>query len=36
MPAFLWIEQYHVLWQDKLDSFDSYLTKLQSKTNGNE
>ncbi len=36
IPAFLWIEQYRVLWEDKLDSFDRYLTKLQSKTNKNE
>lgn len=36
IPAFLWIEQYSALWEDKLDSFDRYLTKLQSKTNKNE
>lgn len=32
MPAFLWIEQYKSLWEDKIDSFDQYLNKLQSKT----
>jgi len=32
IPAFLWIEQYKSLWEDKIDSFDQYLNKLQSKT----
>lgn len=36
IPAFMWIEQYRKLWEDKLDTFDTYLTKLQSKTNLNE
>lgn len=36
IPAFMWVEQYRELWEDKLDSFDNYLTKLQSKTNRNE
>ena len=27
IPAFLWIEQYQKLWEDKLDSFESYLMK---------
>ncbi|MDB4292839.1 metalloregulator ArsR/SmtB family transcription factor [Maribacter sp.] len=31
IPAFMWIEQYRGLWEDKLDSFDSYLSKLQSR-----
>ena len=35
IPAFLWIEQYQKLWEDRLDSFDTYLNKLQSKTNKN-
>lgn len=29
IPAFLWIEQYKRLWEDKLDSFEKYLNKLQ-------
>lgn len=29
LPAFLWIEQYQKLWEDKLDSFENYLMKLQ-------
>ncbi|MFS4468739.1 ArsR/SmtB family transcription factor [Maribacter sp. 2210JD10-5] len=36
IPAFMWIEQYRELWEDKLNSFDRYLNKLQSKTNQNE
>ena len=31
IPAFLWIEQYKSLWEDKIDSFEQYLHKLQSK-----
>lgn len=30
IPAYMWIEQYQKLWEDKLDSFDQYLSKLQS------
>lgn len=36
IPAFLWIEQYQKLWEDKIDSFEIYLTKLQSKNKENE
>lgn len=36
VPAFLWIEQYRNLWEDKLDSFENYLINLQSKNNENE
>ncbi|OUS02087.1 transcriptional regulator [Flavobacteriales bacterium 33_180_T64] len=35
LPAFLWIEQYKKLWEDKIDSFENYLTKLQSKNEHN-
>ncbi|WP_299179527.1 helix-turn-helix transcriptional regulator [uncultured Aquimarina sp.] len=31
VPAFLWIDQYKNLWEEKLDSFEEYLNKLQSK-----
>lgn len=31
VPAFLWIEQYKTLWEDRIDSFENYLTELQSK-----
>ncbi len=36
LPAFLWIEKYQNLWEDRLDSFDHYLNKLQSKINSNQ
>ena len=36
VPAFLWIEQYKKLWEDKLDSFEEYLMKLKTKTDDNE
>ncbi len=36
IPAFLWIEQYHKLWEDRIDSFENYLTQLQIKKNDNE
>ncbi|KAA1245519.1 winged helix-turn-helix transcriptional regulator [Aquimarina sp. RZ0] len=29
IPAFLWIDQYRNLWEEKLDSFENYLTELQ-------
>ncbi len=31
IPAFLWIEQYRNLWEEKLDSFENYLIKLQTR-----
>ena len=31
IPAFLWIEQYKQLWQDKIDSFEQYVNELQTK-----
>lgn len=34
LPAFLWIEQYQKLWEDKIDSFENYLMKLKNKDNG--
>jgi len=36
IPAFLWIEKYQKLWENKLDSFENYLIKLQTKNNKNE
>ena len=36
IPAFMWIDQYRKLWEDKLDSFEHYLNELQSKTQKNE
>ena len=31
IPAFLWIDQYRNLWEEKIDSFENYLEQLQSK-----
>ncbi|MEO9871617.1 ArsR/SmtB family transcription factor [Ekhidna sp.] len=31
VPAFLWIEQYRKLWEDRIDSFEDYLMKLKAK-----
>ncbi|MFY0653540.1 MAG: winged helix-turn-helix transcriptional regulator [Cyclobacteriaceae bacterium] len=36
IPAFMWIEQYKKLWEEKLDFFENYLSKLQSKRQNNE
>lgn len=36
IPAFLWIEQYQKLWQDKLDSFEEYVLKLHAKNKKNK
>lgn len=36
IPAFLWIDQYRNLWEEKLDSFENYLTQLQTKDKKNE
>lgn len=30
VPAFLWLEQYQNLWEEKIDSFEKYLIELQS------
>lgn len=30
VPAFLWIEQYRKLWEDRIDSFEAYLMELKS------
>lgn len=31
-----WVEQFRELWEQKLDSFENYLNKLQSKSKRNE
>lgn len=33
VPAFMWIEQYKKLWEDRIDSFEEYVNELQSKNN---
>ncbi|GAB1858731.1 metalloregulator ArsR/SmtB family transcription factor [Flavobacteriaceae bacterium MHTCC 0001] len=35
LPAFLWIEQYQKLWEDKIDAFESYLMELKTKNKNN-
>jgi len=35
IPAFMWLEQYQSLWEEKLDSFENYLSKLQAQQNTN-
>lgn len=29
IPAFLWIEQYKKLWEERIDSFEEYLMQLK-------
>ena len=36
LPAFMWIEQYKVLWETRLDNFGNYLNELQTKNKKNE
>jgi len=36
IPAFLWMQQYRKLWEDKLDSFELYLNNLQTKNDQDE
>jgi DNA-binding transcriptional ArsR family regulator len=36
IPAFLWIKQYHKLWEDRIDSFENYINQLQAKNKENE
>jgi DNA-binding transcriptional ArsR family regulator len=31
IPVFLWIEQYHKLWEERIDSFEEYLIQFQNK-----
>ena len=31
IPAFLWIDQYRNLWEERIDSFENYLKQLQNK-----
>ena len=31
IPAFMWLEQYRKLWEERLDSFEDYLNQLKSK-----
>ena len=31
VPAFLWLDQYRDLWEDRLDSFEAYLHQYKKK-----
>ncbi|MBO6515001.1 MAG: winged helix-turn-helix transcriptional regulator [Bacteroidia bacterium] len=33
VPAFLWMQQHKHLWEDRLDSFEAYLSDLKEKRN---
>jgi len=34
IPAFMWIDQYHKLWEDRIDSFENYVNHSNKKKNG--
>ena len=36
IPAFMWLDQFRNLWEEKLDSFEEYLNKLQLKNKKDE
>ena len=31
VPAFLWINQYHKLWEVRIDAFEAYVNQLKNK-----
>ena len=31
IPAFMWLEQYKSLWEERIDSFEDYLMELKAK-----
>ena len=33
IPAFLWIDQYKSLWEEKLDNFENYVNQLKNERN---
>ncbi|MEO1484274.1 MAG: metalloregulator ArsR/SmtB family transcription factor [Bacteroidota bacterium] len=33
IPAFLWIDQYKSLWEEKLDNFENYINQLKNERN---
>lgn len=35
IPAFLWIDQYRNLWEDRIDSFEEYIKEQQAKNKNN-
>lgn len=35
IPAFLWLDQYKQLWEERVDSFENYLMDLKNKRENN-
>ena len=33
IPAFLWIDRYKILWEEKLDNFENYVNQLKNERN---
>ena len=31
IPAFLWIKQYHKLWEARIDAFEAYVNQLKNR-----
>ena len=36
IPAFMWLDQYRNLWEERIDSFEHYINELQNKTKKDE
>lgn len=36
VPAFMWLERYRDLWEEKIDSFEQYVMELKSKRKRDE
>ena len=36
IPAFMWLDQYRNLWEERIDSFEHYINELQTKTKKDE
>lgn len=36
IPAFMWLEQYKKLWEQRLDSFEDYVNQLKQNRNKDE
>ena len=36
IPAFIWIQQYHKLWEERIDAFEEYINQLQTNSSKDE
>ena len=36
IPAYLWVDQYRNLWEERIDSFEAYLNSIKTKKKENE